>query len=196
MVLSARYHLPVTLAPVAQTRLMVFAPHCDDETLGCAGLIQQTIEAGGHAQVVMLTNGDGFRAAVECRTHSLRVTPADYVEYAGARQQESVRALANLGVSTDNVHFLGYPDQGLQALWNDDWTPDHLYTSQTTRCDHAPYTLNYRAGVAYCGQNVLDDIKASLRRFQPYPGHGHAPRRGSCRPCRRCRLCRPRACRN
>ncbi len=178
--LSARLHLPVTPAPLAQTRLMVFAPHCDDETLGCAGLIQQTIEAGGHACVVMLTNGDGFRTAVECRTHSLHVTPADYVDYAGARQQESVRALANLGVPSDNVRFLGYPDQGLQALWNDAWTPDQLYTSLTTRCDHAPYALNYRAGVAYCGQNVLDDIKANLRAFHPtlvtvtHPGEDHA----------------------
>ncbi len=176
----AGLRLPVLPAPTAATRLMVFAPHCDDETLGCAGLMQQTVQAGGKAQVVILTNGDGFRAAVECQTGRLRVEPQDYVRFADLRQQESLRALANLGVTADNVHFLGYPDQGLLALWNDNWTPDHLYTSLTTRCDHAPYAKVFRSQTAYCGQNVLDDIKAALRAFRPtlvtitHPSEDHA----------------------
>ena len=172
--------LPALPAPTAKTRLMVFAPHCDDETLGCAGLIQQTLQAGGKAQTVIVTNGDGFRTAVELQTGKLRVEPADYVRFADLRQQESVRALANLGVANDNVVFLGYPDQGLQALWNDNWTPDNLYTSATTRCDHAPYATVFHTKTAYCGQNVLEDIKATLRRFHPtlvtvtHPAEDHA----------------------
>ena len=174
------FPLPVSPAPASTTRLMVFAPHCDDETLGCAGLMQQTIQAGGKVQAVLLTNGDGFRTAVECQTHSLRPLPEDYVQYAGLRQQETLRALANLGVTPGNVHFLGYPDQGLQTLWNDDWKPDRLYTSATTRCDHAPYPLTYHTHTAYCGQNALDDIKANLRAFHPtlvtvtHPAEDHA----------------------
>ena len=103
------------------------------------------------------------------------------IQFADLRQQESLRALANLGVAADNVHFLGYPDQGLQSLWNDNWTPDHLYTSRTTRCDHAPYaTVFHTANAAYCGQSVIDDIKATLRAFQPtlvtvtHPAEDHA----------------------
>ena len=172
--------LPTLPAPTSHTRLMVFAPHCDDETLGCAGLIQQTIRAGGKAQAVIVTNGDGFRAAVEVQTGKLRVEPQDYVRFADTRQQESVRALANLGVTSDNVMFLGYPDQGLQALWNDNWTPARLYTSATTRCDHAPYATVFHAHAAYCGQSVLDDIKTTMRRFHPtlvtvtHPSEDHA----------------------
>ena len=146
---------------------MVFAPHCDDETLGCAGLIQQVIAAGGRAQAVILTNGDSFRTAVECQAHTLRVTPRDYIDFAHLRQQESLQALANLGIGSQDVRFLGYPDQGLQALWNTNWTPDHLYQSPATRCDHAPYAAIFHNHAAYCGQSILDDIKANLRMFHP-----------------------------
>jgi LmbE family N-acetylglucosaminyl deacetylase len=176
----ASTRLPVLPTPSATTRLMVFAPHCDDETLGCAGLIQQTLAAGGKAQAVILTNGDGFRTAVECQTHRLRVTPEDFIQFAGLRQQESVRALANLGIVADDVHFLGYPDQGLQSLWNDNWTPDRLYTSRTTQCDHAPYANVFHKETPYCGQSVMDDIKANLRAFRPtlvtvtHPAEDHA----------------------
>ncbi len=176
----AALRLPVLPAPTSATRLMVFAPHCDDETLGCAGLIQQTLQAGGKAQAMIVTNGDGFRTAVELQTGRLRVEPQDYVRFADTRQQESLRALANLGVTADNVQFLGYPDQGLQALWNDNWTPANLYTSATTRCDHAPYATVFHTKTAYCGQNVLEDVKATLRAFHPtlvtvtHPAEDHA----------------------
>src|SRR5690348_11411158 len=47
--------LPRVNPPTSATRLMVFAPHCDDETLGCAGLMQQTLQADGAVRTVFLT---------------------------------------------------------------------------------------------------------------------------------------------
>lgn len=47
------------------TRLMVFSPHPDDESLGAAGLIQRVLKTGGSVKVVFMTNGDGFPEAVE-----------------------------------------------------------------------------------------------------------------------------------
>src|SRR5580700_8463005 len=64
--------LPQLQHPDSSTRLMVFAPHCDDETLGCAGLIQQTMAAGGHVETVIITNGDGNPAAVERQERVLK----------------------------------------------------------------------------------------------------------------------------
>lgn len=159
--------LPATPAPTAATRLMVFAPHCDDETLGCAGLIQRTLTAGGSVRTVLFTNGDSFRTAVECQAHSLSVTPDDYVRFATFRQQESKAALGNLGVSAHEVLFLGYPDQGLRSLWNDHWMPDSLYISATTRCASAPYPNIQTPNTAYCGANVLRDVRECLRAYHP-----------------------------
>ena len=49
----------------AETRLMVFAPHPDDESLGAGGLIQRVLNSGGQVRVVFMTNGDGFPEVVE-----------------------------------------------------------------------------------------------------------------------------------
>jgi LmbE family N-acetylglucosaminyl deacetylase len=43
-----------------KTRLMIFSPHPDDESLGAGGLIQRVLKAGGRVKVVFMTNGDGF----------------------------------------------------------------------------------------------------------------------------------------
>jgi LmbE family N-acetylglucosaminyl deacetylase len=160
-------HFALTIPPTRATRLMVFAPHCDDETLGCAGLMQRTLAAGGAVRAVMLTNGDGFRTAVEREARSLRVGPRDYIQFAALRQQESVRALTHLGLRREDVSFFGYPDQGLMSLWNSCWEPDSLYTSRYTRCDRSPYANTFDSKSSYCGKDVLDDIKTALRAFRP-----------------------------
>jgi len=166
---SARLDVHLNACPVPDRtqRLLVFAPHPDDEALGCAGLLQQAARAGAAIRVVMLTNGDGFRVAVERQFRMLRVGPADHVRFAAIRQEEARRALAGLGVRAEDVKFLGYPDRGLMALWNDHWAPDRPYVSLYTRRDHSPYEVAFRKGAVYCGQSLLADIKALLRESRP-----------------------------
>src|SRR5574340_1404799 len=45
-------------APGRGDRILVVAPHPDDESLGCAGLIKQAVENGADVHVVVMTNGD------------------------------------------------------------------------------------------------------------------------------------------
>src|SRR5262249_1892947 len=145
----------------------VFAPHCDDETLGSAGRIQQTLVAGGAVQTVILTNGDSFRTAVETQLRKLHIGPSDYIQFANLRQQESYRALAELGVAKENVLFLGYPDQGLNPLWNENWSREQPYTSPSTRCSASPYANTFHPASHYCGQDLVEDLKRALRAFRP-----------------------------
>ena len=159
--------LPAAPPPDSTTRLLIFAPHCDDETLGNAGLIQRTLAAGGTVRVVILTNGDGFPAAAAREFRSLRLEPEDYLRFARLRQQESLAALQSLGVSANDVSFCGYPDRGLMPLWNDYWTPGRRYISPTTRRDHADDSPALRPTAAYCGQSLLADIKAAITAFRP-----------------------------
>ena len=42
----------------AATSLLVVAPHPDDETLCCAGIIQRVVHAGGQVSIVWITSGD------------------------------------------------------------------------------------------------------------------------------------------
>lgn len=159
--------LPALPAPERGQRLLVFAPHIDDETLGCGGLLQQAVRAGASARVVFLTNGDGFRVAVERQFRRLHPTPGDYVRFAAIRQEEAVQALAGLGVHADSVEFLGYPDRGLLPLWEEHWSPDRLFTSAYTRCDRSPYKRAFRPEAPYCGSGLLEDLATVLQQARP-----------------------------
>ena len=48
-----------------QSRVLVFAPHCDDETLGVGGLMKTLKDAKTPVRTVFFTNGDGFRIAAQ-----------------------------------------------------------------------------------------------------------------------------------
>ena len=166
---GARPDTPISAIPSPRShqRLVVFAPHCDDETLGCAGLLHQAVKSGARAKVVMITNGDGFRVAVERQYRKLRVGPADYIRFAGLRQEEARSALRKLGLEKDDLVFLGYPDRGLMPLWNDHWSPEKPFASRYTQATRSPYEVAYNPGAIYCGQSLLDDIKAILRDERP-----------------------------
>ncbi len=96
---------------------MVFAPHPDDEALGCGGLIQQAVALGAQVRVVFQTNGDNNpwpQRYVEERWS----IDADCRRRWGARRKlEAVRSVETLGLTADAAVFLNLPDQGLTGLW-------------------------------------------------------------------------------
>jgi LmbE family N-acetylglucosaminyl deacetylase len=98
------------------TRLMVFSPHPDDESLGAGGLIQRVLKAGGKVKVVFITSGDGFPEGVEDEDHISTPTAKDYRRYGVERREEALKATATLGMKERNVIFLGFPDAGLSYL--------------------------------------------------------------------------------
>src|SRR5215831_11579943 len=69
---------PLALEVNPATRLLVFAPHPDDEVLGAAGLIARVRSQGGAVHVVLLTSGDGFPEAVEAAEGIKNPKPSDY----------------------------------------------------------------------------------------------------------------------
>ena len=87
--------------------LVVVAPHPDDESLGCGGLIAWAAAQGRTVELVYLTNGE--------RSHpgSRRYPPK---RLGHLRQTEARAAAASLGVPASRLHFLGLPDSGLDGL--------------------------------------------------------------------------------
>jgi LmbE family N-acetylglucosaminyl deacetylase len=98
--------------------LLVFAPHPDDEVLGCAGILRRTLAAGGRVKVVLFTNGDGFPgfASLLARKPAEQLGPEDFLELARYRQSQSLDAFRILGGTPEDLVFLGYPDSGLDQL--------------------------------------------------------------------------------
>jgi LmbE family N-acetylglucosaminyl deacetylase len=148
-------------------RLLVLAPHCDDETLGSAGLIQEVLGRGGEVRVVMATNGDGFLFATMEEFRKVYPRHEDFVRMGTVRQQESLAALKLLGVAGDRVSFLSYPDRGSPALWNDYWSASEPYRSPYSGDDRSPYEITYDPSSVYCGEDYLADLRSVLAEFKP-----------------------------
>jgi len=148
-------------------RLLVFAPHCDDEALGAGGLIQAALRQGMHVHVAIVTAGDGYRNAAMAEFRRPVLRPEDYVTLAERRQQESLNALAILGLDADDVTFLAYPERGLAALWWDHWSSAFPYRSPYTRRERIEYPRAFRPDAPYSGEALLDTLRAVLAIERP-----------------------------
>jgi LmbE family N-acetylglucosaminyl deacetylase len=153
--------------PKRSDRILIFAPHCDDETLGLSGYLQKATRAGAAVRVVFMTNGDGFRWSAERQLRRFRVSPKGFVQFGEERQTEALAALAESGVSNRDAVFLGYPDRGLASLWLYDWLPSKPYRSGTTGHTRSPYADSYTPNAVYCGQSVMSDVTRLLHEFRP-----------------------------
>jgi len=85
--------IPYEPAQLRGERLLVLAPHPDDEVIGCGGLVALHLSEKRVVRIVVAT--DGAQAGS-----------------AQTREQESRRALSRLGGEV-TLDFLGHPDRGL-----------------------------------------------------------------------------------
>lgn len=148
-------------------RALIISPHCDDETLGCGGLIRKLVESGVKVKVVIATNGDGFYYAVARDLRDPVVLPENFVSFGYERQQESLKALKALGVSYDSVIFLGYPDRGLAEMWSYYWRRSNPYESPFTKDRNSPYINSYSRHTPYSGRAILSDLKSIISDYKP-----------------------------
>jgi len=159
-------HAEPAVAPLAlpaRPRVIVFAPHPDDETIGVGGLLARLTRAHAAVRVVFMTNGDGYERAVEQDLDVEHPSDADYLTFGAVRQREATAALAHLGVSRRQIRFLGFPDGGLGALWQLHWLPSHPYTSPYTKESSPPEP----EGIGYDGQDLTSVVSRLLRDFRP-----------------------------
>ncbi len=167
-VLSARSMLrdgaPVVARP-SFDRLLVIAPHPDDETVMCGGTAALLAADGADVSVVFLTDGEATRAG----------------DREGARQEEARRACTVLGARP--VGFLGLPDgavadhidrlgRGLREVleevrpdavalpWFLDGHPDHDAATRGLAAADPPGGLEVLAGEAWTPlePNLLVDV--------------------------------------
>ncbi|WP_159016161.1 PIG-L deacetylase family protein [Cognatiluteimonas profundi] len=92
---------------------MVIAPHPDDESLACGGLIQRAVAAGADVCVVIATRGDANPWPQRWSERRWRLDPAAVARWGALRTSEARAALEILGVADDRVCFLQWADQGL-----------------------------------------------------------------------------------
>lgn len=86
---------------IAPGPLAILAPHPDDETLGCGGLIAGARSLGRRVEVIVITDGSASHPG--SRTYP----PA---RLAALRREELSRAAEALGLSSDRLTHLDLPD--------------------------------------------------------------------------------------
>ncbi len=151
---------PLDLEITRATRLLVLAPHPDDEALGAAGLIARVRAKGGDVHVVLLTSGDGFPEAVKAAEGIKNPKPSDFRGFGVLREQETRTAMTALGVLPGRITFLGFPDEGLCLLAS-------TYLFDKRRSFESPYTDRVRPpateqiirGTKYRGVDVRREIE-------------------------------------
>ncbi|MGV0023957.1 PIG-L deacetylase family protein [Phormidesmis priestleyi] len=130
-----------SLLLIAQSPVLIVAPHPDDETLGCGGAIARLRRLGCDVQVLVVS--DGTRSHPNSRKYPPPALQA-------LRQQETLTALAALGVNT--ATFLGLKDGAIP-------------TAQSPGIQEAV--------AACCG--VLQKVRPAIVflpwRFDPHPDH-------------------------
>ncbi len=146
-------------------RLLVVSPHPDDETLCCAGSIQQALAAGAQVWVVWLTNGDGFELNAALLDRSARPSGHQMIELGIQRTGEARAAMSILHVPDTQLLFLGYPDGGLMHLFLERYVQP--YRSRHTGVTRVPYPQALSPGAPYTGQSVDHDLSLVLDRVQP-----------------------------
>ena len=154
-----------TLRVPAHARVLVFAPHPDDETLAVGGLIHRLVKGGVPVRIVFITNGDGYPHAVMDEIGKAHPTGPDYVAFGALRQREAIAAVRQLGLGGGNVRFLGFPDGGLAELWRTHWAQP--YVSPYTGKHRSPYhdTVDPRAD--YEGRDLTAVLAKLLGEFRP-----------------------------
>ena len=83
------------------TGTVIFAPHPDDESLGCGGLMATLTDRGQRVYVVFVSDGSMSHPNSKKFDRERRIT---------LREQEALAACSVLGVASEDIRFLRLPD--------------------------------------------------------------------------------------
>src|SRR5262249_59117899 len=105
--------------------------------------------------------------AVRGRLRGRAPSPADSLAYGAVGRRGALAAARRLGLPRDAVHFLAFPDGGLDALWQSHWERDRPYTSPYTRTDSPPYPGVVDHHLEYDGQDLTAALTHELAAVHP-----------------------------
>ena len=145
--------------------IIIIAPHPDDEVLGFAGIIYDALKMGKTVKVVLLTNGEGYGSACyfwkngcpaeDSNCLGTGCSPSDLEKFGKVRIEESKRALKQLGLNSEHLITLSYPDGFIGDMFR---YPDSVFTSVTGNNISA-------TGKKFTGKNLIDDLKTIFKTY-------------------------------
>lgn len=148
-------------------RVLILAPHPDDEVIGCSGVIQHAQKAHATVEIAYMTNGDHNEFAFIVYEKRLTFRRGEFIHMGQIRRNEAACSSKLFGVKQNSLIFLGYPDFGLFPLFSKYWKTEKPYMSLLTRISAVPYRDNFSYDSSYIAENVLRDLKKVLLTYRP-----------------------------
>lgn len=140
-----------------QKNVMIIVPHEDDDINLAGGIIEEYVKGDSEVRVVFATNGD-------------------YSGLGELRLMEAGKALAQMGITHENITFLGYGDQWQAMAMDDGSVIDHIYNSTENVIWKSHYLKERTYGTGsylpyhestYTRNNYLNDMKSVILQYKP-----------------------------
>jgi len=148
-------------------RILIMAPHPDDESVATGGLIQDALDKKIPVHVVFFTYGDFNVWSYTVFQKIPMLTPSQALNLGEIRHGEALNAIKNLGLSEANVTFLGYPDYGTSEILYYHWRESLPYAGILTRKTSVPYSTALNPDSPYKGESIMSDIESVINDFNP-----------------------------
>ena len=151
----------------ANDRILILAPHPDDEAIAAGGIIQRSIGSGAKVKIVYLTNGDANQLSFMIYERKLIAFPKQFVSSGELRRKESIAGMKTLGLNENDLVFLGYPDFGTLNILFDYWGDSAPYKSPITHNNKVPYPECLSPEAPYRGESIMKDLNYVISDFKP-----------------------------
>jgi LmbE family N-acetylglucosaminyl deacetylase len=97
-------------------KVLVVAPHPDDESLGVGGLLQRIFAQKVPVRILFATNGDNNPWAQRYWERKWVIGGIERTRWGQRRREEALRAIGVLGGTSESAKFLNLPDLGTTDL--------------------------------------------------------------------------------
>jgi len=97
-------------------KLLIVAPHPDDESLGTGGLLQRAFCSQVPVRILFGTKGENNPWAQRFWERRWNIGPDKRKDWGERRRQEALNAISVLGGKPECAKFLNLPDQGITRL--------------------------------------------------------------------------------
>ena len=147
-----------------QDRILIIAPHPDDETLVNSSVIIKGKEAGANVKIMFVTFGEHNTSTLA----KFLLFPSPFTSdlLAERRHKESINAAKVLGLSESDLIFLGFPDFGTLKIWDDHFS-NKPYISGMNLHDKTLYSGVYKKGVSFTAPEELKLFEETISSYKP-----------------------------
>ena len=148
------------VSSAAWARILVIAPHPDDDLITSAGIIYRAAQRGEPVRVAYMTNGDLYGGAPQGHE----------------RENEAVTGESILGIAEDNLIFLGYPDGYLNTIYAGYLNAtDQLVSSNNISATYGNrglgrmdyHTYRFGSPASYNRANIVTDLADIISNYLP-----------------------------